>query len=283
MNEPSRRGPIARTIVGIWDAMNFTRRLVFNLVFFALLILFLMFAFSGGSLAPLNDRTTLVIAPEGRLVEQFSSDVASRALSKAMGDGGNEEVQLRDLLRALDAAAKDKRIERVYVRFDRLQPTGYASLRELAAALCEGARIGQAGRRVRRQLHAGAIPARRAGQRGVPGSDGRPGARRPRPLSPVLPRRLAGQARRRRAPVQGRRIQVGRRALRARRRVAAGEGSRPVLDERRVAALPRRHRQGARSVRAATRRRHRHAARRPRRRARRSRRATRCSRSSSTG
>ncbi|MUV13314.1 signal peptide peptidase SppA [Noviluteimonas gilva] len=135
MNEPSRRGPIARAIVGIWDAMNFTRRLVFNLVFFALLILFLMFAFSGGSLAPLNDRTTLVIAPEGRLVEQYSSDVASRALSKVMGDGGNEEVQLRDLLRALDAAVKDKRIERVYVRFDRLQPTGYASLREVAAAL----------------------------------------------------------------------------------------------------------------------------------------------------
>ena len=85
----------------------------------------------------MNDRTTLVIAPEGRLVEQYSSDVASRALSKAMGEGGTEEVQLRDLLRALDAAAKDKRIERVYVRFDRLQPTGYASLRELAAALAK--------------------------------------------------------------------------------------------------------------------------------------------------
>ncbi|KGQ18046.1 Protease IV [Lysobacter dokdonensis DS-58] len=137
MNEPSRRGPIARVIVGIWDAMNFTRRLVFNLIFFGLLLVFLMFAFSGRGIAPLSERTTLVVAPEGRLVEQYSSDVASRALSKAMGDGGTEEVQLRDLLRALDAASKDKRIERVYVRFDRLQPTGYASLREVAAALAK--------------------------------------------------------------------------------------------------------------------------------------------------
>ena len=38
MNEVRRRGPIARFFVGLWDAMNFTRRLVFNLLFFALLL-----------------------------------------------------------------------------------------------------------------------------------------------------------------------------------------------------------------------------------------------------
>jgi protease-4 len=135
MNEASPRGPIARVIVGIWDAMNFTRRLVFNLVFFGLLLLFLYVFFAGGGLQPLSDRTTLVVAPEGRLVEQYTSDIASRAFSRATGDRNNEEVQLRDLLRALDSARTDKRIERVYVRFDRLQASGYASLREVAAAL----------------------------------------------------------------------------------------------------------------------------------------------------
>ena len=41
MNDPRRRGPIARFFIGLWDAMNFTRRLVFNLLFFGLLLVIL--------------------------------------------------------------------------------------------------------------------------------------------------------------------------------------------------------------------------------------------------
>ena len=128
------RGPLVRLIVGAWDAMNFTRRLFFNLVFFGLLLFFALAVMFGGRPEPLLERTTLVIAPEGNLVEQYSSDPASRALGKAFGDR-NEEVQLRDLLRALDAAKDDKRIERVVLRLDKLQASGMASLREVAAAV----------------------------------------------------------------------------------------------------------------------------------------------------
>ena len=42
MNESASRGPIARFFVGLWDAMNFTRRLVFNLLFFGLLLIVLV-------------------------------------------------------------------------------------------------------------------------------------------------------------------------------------------------------------------------------------------------
>lgn len=134
MNETTRRGPIARFFVGLWGAMNFTRMLVFNIVFFTLLFLFLAVLGAGDRTKPLLDRTTLVIAPEGALVEQFSSDPASRALNKALGAKGGE-VQLRDLLRALDAARTDKRIERVVLRLDQLQTSGLASMREVAAAI----------------------------------------------------------------------------------------------------------------------------------------------------
>ena len=68
MNDTPRRGPIARFFVGLWDAMNFTRRLVFNLLFFALLLLILAAIGAGDRTQPLLDRTTLVIAPEGALV-----------------------------------------------------------------------------------------------------------------------------------------------------------------------------------------------------------------------
>ncbi|GHE40303.1 signal peptide peptidase SppA [Vulcaniibacterium thermophilum] len=137
MNQPARtRGPIARFFVGLWDAMNFTRRLILNLLFFGLLLLFLAALGAGKQVKPLLERTTLVIEPQGRLVEQYTQDPATRALSKAMGEDMGE-VQLRDLLRALEAARTDKRIERVLLKLDGLQADGVASLRELADAIAE--------------------------------------------------------------------------------------------------------------------------------------------------
>ncbi|MCC4597561.1 signal peptide peptidase SppA [Xanthomonas campestris pv. phormiicola] len=139
MNQPVRRSPIASFFVGLWDVMNFTRRLILNLVFFGFLLLLLLaivFAMARGDGAKtLRDRTTLLIAPEGTLVEQFSADPVSRALTKAMGDKGAEEIQLRDLIRALEAAKTDPKIERVALRLDKLQPSGFASMREVVAAL----------------------------------------------------------------------------------------------------------------------------------------------------
>ncbi|HSR64448.1 MAG TPA: signal peptide peptidase SppA [Xanthomonadaceae bacterium] len=133
----SSRGPIARFFVGLWHAMNFTRMLVFNLLFFGLLFLVLAALAAGGGARPLMERTTLVVAPEGKLVEQYSTDPITRAFARASGDEKAGEVQLRDLLRALDAAKDDKRIERVLLRTDRMAFSGYASMREVAAALAK--------------------------------------------------------------------------------------------------------------------------------------------------
>ncbi|AEL05463.1 signal peptide peptidase SppA [Xanthomonas campestris] len=139
MNHPVRRNPIATFFVGLWDVMNFTRRLIFNLVFFGflflLLLLFVVAIARGDGTKPLAARTTLVIAPEGTLVEQFSADPVSRSLAKAVGDKSAEEVQLRDLVRVIEAAGKDSKIERVLLNLDKLQPSGLASQREVAKAL----------------------------------------------------------------------------------------------------------------------------------------------------
>lgn len=135
-----RRSPVTTFFVGLWDVMNFTRKLVLNLIFFGfLLFVFIVFVIAAGSggVKPLMERTTFVLAPEGRLVEQFTADPATRALAKALGDKSAGEVQLRDLLRAIEAAQNDKKIERMLLRVDQLQPTGYASLREVAAALAK--------------------------------------------------------------------------------------------------------------------------------------------------
>ena len=134
MNVVRRRGPIARVFLALWDTLNFTRRLVFNLLFLLIVILIIAAIVNTERAAPLAGENTLVIAPEGRLVEQYTSDPVSRAFARALGDE-QIEVQLRDILRALESAKEDDRIERVYLRVDRLEPTGFASLREIADAL----------------------------------------------------------------------------------------------------------------------------------------------------
>ncbi|RZA18450.1 MAG: signal peptide peptidase SppA, partial [Lysobacteraceae bacterium] len=145
MNQPRSRGPIARVFIGLWDAVNFSRRLVFNLLFLLVVFVLLAALLGGGKLAPLADRSTLVIEPEGRLVEQFSCDPISRAFSRATDSSDCREVRLRDLLRALDAARTDRRIERVVLHLDELQPSGFASLRDVATAI---AKVKTAGKQV---------------------------------------------------------------------------------------------------------------------------------------
>ena len=145
MNQPRSRGPIARLFIGLWDAVNFSRRLVFNLLFLLVVFVLLAAMFGSGKLAPLADRSTLVIEPEGRLVEQYSCDPLSRAFARATNGNDCREIRLRDMLRALDAARTDKRIERVVLHLDELQPSGFASLRDVAAAI---AKVKAAGKQV---------------------------------------------------------------------------------------------------------------------------------------
>jgi protease-4 len=137
MNPPRTRGPIARLVIGLWDAVNFSRRLVFNILFLIIAAIVLAVMFGGGKIAPPADHSALVIAPQGRLVEQFSCDPISRAFARATNGNDCRELRLRDVLRALDAARTDKRIERVVLELDEFQPGGFASLREVAASLAK--------------------------------------------------------------------------------------------------------------------------------------------------
>ncbi|MBS7457019.1 signal peptide peptidase SppA [Coralloluteibacterium stylophorae] len=130
----SRPGPIRRFFGGIWSVLSFFSLLMLNLVVLMVLAV-IVGAFVGSrQAAPLDERTALVIAPEGALVEQFSADAASRALARMSGSEV-QEVQLRDLLRAIEAARDDDRIDRIFLRTDRLSSASMAALREVGAAL----------------------------------------------------------------------------------------------------------------------------------------------------
>jgi protease-4 len=121
-----------RPFIWLWGGLNFVRRLVFGLA--ALFVLFAMLAGLGQGAKPLETKTALVIAPEGAIVEQFSASPIDRALGKALGDE-IQETQLRDIVRALDAAAKDPKIDRVVLLPDKVTGAGISTLREVGQAM----------------------------------------------------------------------------------------------------------------------------------------------------
>jgi protease-4 len=141
MSEP-KRGAFVNFFLFLWDALNFSRRLLMNGLLLLVVAIIVISVFRGGP--TLEERSTFVLAPEGRIVEQFSSDAASRALGELTGDPVNE-VQLRDLLRAIESAAEDKRVERMLIRTDRMSGAGFAALREVGAALT---RFKQSGKQI---------------------------------------------------------------------------------------------------------------------------------------
>jgi len=124
---------LLRSVRRLWRLVDGTRRLLLNLLFLALLGA-LAWAFATSGPAALHDKTVLVLQLRGALVEQASGNWRDVALDRARGDA-LQQVQLRDVLQVLDAAAKDAQIGQVLLLLDDFQGAGLASLREVAAAL----------------------------------------------------------------------------------------------------------------------------------------------------
>src|SRR5581483_7526140 len=131
MND-KRPGGIGRFFKGLWGALNFLRLVAVNLVFVILVVLFVA-ALRGGA-TNLKDRTALVLDPKGNIVEQYTAEPAERAFSSLFGDR-TKEVQLRDIVATIDAAAKDSRIERLVIKPDEIESAGFSTLREIGAAV----------------------------------------------------------------------------------------------------------------------------------------------------
>lgn len=131
-----RPGPIRRLIVGVWDAVNFSRRLVLNGLFLLLVAIFFAALLASPGVQPLKKKTALVLALDGQLVEQFTSTPVDRMLARATGDDV-PQFQLRDLLEAIKAAKTDTHIERIVLLTDGFEVAGFAALHEFAQALRE--------------------------------------------------------------------------------------------------------------------------------------------------
>jgi protease-4 len=134
---------LRRGVGALWRGLDATRRFVLNLIFLLILVA-IVWSMFGGGLKPLAPKTALVLDLKGELVEERAGSVRDSIVAGLSGNG-RRLVQLPDVLKALDGAAKDPNISEVLVLLDEMAGGGLASVREIGAAV---ERVKAAGKRV---------------------------------------------------------------------------------------------------------------------------------------
>ena len=119
---------------GAWWLLDQSRRALANLLLLALLVALAWMLWSRTP-AALEPKTALVLGLTGPLVEQRTGGGARDAVLGQLRDSDGGQVRLRDLVAALDAAAKDDAVPHALLMLDDFAGAGLPALREAAAAL----------------------------------------------------------------------------------------------------------------------------------------------------
>jgi protease-4 len=129
----SSPGPARRFFRGVWRVVDVSRRVVLNLLFLVILLVIVVALIKSGPTA-IAEKTALVLRIDGTIGEQKTGTLRSTALDQVRGEA-LQKIQLRDVLAVLEAAAADPKITSLVIVLDELRPTGFSTLREVAAAV----------------------------------------------------------------------------------------------------------------------------------------------------
>lgn len=132
------KGPFRLLFDALMSFADGGRRLVMNTLFLFLL-LFLGLSLVSGLIQGLSEKgiepnSALVLRLSGDLIEQSSRQPQDMIKEQISGES-RSEIELGSVLKVIEAAAEDERIDRVILMLDELGSAGLASLREVGAAL----------------------------------------------------------------------------------------------------------------------------------------------------
>lgn len=132
---------VIRRVFGfVWRALDGVRK-VLHLIL--LLFLFaIVFAAFQRSVPIVPAKAALVVAPEGTLVEELTGDAFERAIGDFTGDR-EPEALVRDLVDAIDAAAKDDRIQALVIDTENLTGGGLTKLSAVGRAVQDFRKTGK--------------------------------------------------------------------------------------------------------------------------------------------
>ncbi|WP_371195233.1 signal peptide peptidase SppA [Glaciecola sp. SC05] len=124
--------------VGIWSTLNFGRKLFFNLIFVGIIVAIVVaVSNSDNEEMTVSNNSALVLNLTGDLViEKTYVDPTEQFFQQAFGEQPeNPEVLLRDLVKAIENAADDSRIEAIILSLDNFRSGGLDKLKRVSQAL----------------------------------------------------------------------------------------------------------------------------------------------------
>ena len=138
---------VKKAFVGFWNILNFSRRLVLNILFFFILIAVIVSISSSEGEIVIEQDSALVLSLTGNIVEEKTYiDPIEAAINDSMGSSDEPpEVLLDDILMTIKYAAKDKKIKLLLLDLQKMQG---AHLNKLKAITGEIEKFKEAGKKV---------------------------------------------------------------------------------------------------------------------------------------
>ncbi|WP_226664993.1 signal peptide peptidase SppA [Microbulbifer aggregans] len=127
------RSPLRRIFGSIGAAITWLRRVVTNLLFLFLLVIVCTAIFGGEERITVPQGAALKVAPGGYLVDEISQPAGIPAFLG--GPSAPPETRVKDLVDAIDAAAKDNRISSMVLELDTLVGANLSKLEEVGEAI----------------------------------------------------------------------------------------------------------------------------------------------------
>lgn len=126
-------GPVRKFFGGLGRGLEWLRRVIANVVFVAVLVMIVVVLRSDVT-PEVKPGSALVVAVHGELVEEYEGDAVQRALDNLAG-APPRDTRVRDVVRAVDAAADDDRIEYLVLDLTRMGGGQLSKLQEIGESL----------------------------------------------------------------------------------------------------------------------------------------------------
>ena len=126
---------VKRLCLGACRVVDLARRVFVNLLFVAVVVAALVLLFRSDE-PDIADTTALVVAPEGRLVEQLTGPSFERLLDKARV-AATPETLLKDILDAIEAGREDERVQVLVLELSNFDGAGLTKLQDVGAAIVD--------------------------------------------------------------------------------------------------------------------------------------------------
>src|SRR5664279_3118716 len=138
--ESTKRPLPVRLVSGFWLGLDWSRRVVVNLLFLAIVLFLVGMAVSGRPQVPKG--SALVVKPRGVIVEQLAARSFNGLLDGAARDAGRETL-LKDLIDAIRAAKNDRRISSIFLDTSDMSGAGLTKLDDLRETLLDFRKSGK--------------------------------------------------------------------------------------------------------------------------------------------